>query len=509
MYLPHLNLEMRFLVQRSFFSKCRWQKFLGFFLAGMCLFGSVSLAQTFSSTATTYRVDVREISLNPASGETALPNYLVKFGIFRNGFVPTAANLAQWDSNFSGVTASYSGNVVSTLLFTSNNSVYPVGAQFYVVAYNIAPTAPISTATKGIVLTRPEWTAGEAVVRGSWQNYWYQSTGLGLYRGDNSEDNSLPASDPAVFSSPINTITPTPLSGSFAGRFRIGVSFDMTSSSPPSAPTTGFAAIYNDPLASASTRTDGPWNLGMKFRTGPDPVTVTALGAQDGGRWLASSIRAGLWSGDGSTLLAEVNVASTRPQEDGGYRFAPITPVTLAANTEYIVGALGGTGYSRFLDGDNTSIPYNRGNSAIEIVNSTYNDAAGGFSAPTWVAGGGVGGFRWGFANFKIASTGGVLRFQPINMLGLGLGNFSIPESNQAGGGTTPAGFRYSSTTNTAFYGGVPFYITSQARQVWHAGLAPGGTGAARSQSLFRSPPTTSTVFTLWPVFGGGWRAPM
>ncbi|NDE47050.1 MAG: hypothetical protein EB006_13540, partial [Betaproteobacteria bacterium] len=166
----------------------------------------------------------------------------------------------------------------------------------------------------------------------------------------------------------------------------------------------GAAAISYNPAVSASLRTDGPWNLGTKIRIGSSPVVVASLGAQDGGNWLANAIRVGLWSGDGATLIAQTTVSSTNVAEAGGYRYASITPITLSANTEYIIGALGGTGYAKFYDGNNSTLPYTSGSTNIIIVVSTYNDAASGFSAPTWLAGGGVGGVRWAFANFKVAT---------------------------------------------------------------------------------------------------------
>ncbi|NDD57407.1 MAG: hypothetical protein EBZ44_06820, partial [Verrucomicrobia bacterium] len=98
-----------------------------------------------------------------------------------------------------------------------------------------------------------------------------------------------------------------------------------------------------------------------------------------------------------------------------------------------------------------------------------------------------------------------ILRFRTIDMLALGKGNFSIPESNLAGGSVTPAGFRYGSATNAAYYGGVPFFITDQANQVWHAAKAPGGGGTGPVSVTF--PITVNNVYGFYTLAGLWWGA--
>jgi len=88
-------------------------------------------------------------------------------------------------------------------------------------------------------------------------------------------------------------------------------------------------AISFNPGASAELRTDGPFNLGTMIEVGSKPVVVTALGAQDGGNWTAGTIQVGLWDSEGSTLIAYAFVSNSSPAEAGGYRYSPITPVTL------------------------------------------------------------------------------------------------------------------------------------------------------------------------------------
>jgi hypothetical protein len=198
--------------------------FVAFFLFG---------AASFTQAQSMYRLTASEIAITPALGQAPLPNYLVKFGIFHSGFTPIPTNLSSWDSNFTGVTASYSGSQVNAQFFASDNLAYPVGAQFYIVAYDIAPTAAISTATKGIILTRTGWNVGEAIEvedsrgRPRWKNYWYESTGSWDFTGNFDEHNTLPTGDPLNFSSPVNTVSSTPLSGPFSGLYAVTTSFNM------------------------------------------------------------------------------------------------------------------------------------------------------------------------------------------------------------------------------------------------------------------------------------------
>ena len=201
-------------------------------LAFFGLFGLVSLTQAQSI----YQLKVNGFAINAAAGETALPNYLLRFGFFHNGFAPTPSNFASWNSNFTGVTSTFSnpqtlGNTFLAQFTASDNSLYTLGSQVYMVIYNVAPTAPIASATKGVILTRTGWTIGEAVNtdtrRNRWQNYRYDTSGLTLYTGNIDEDNVLPTTDPENFSSPVNILAGVPLSGTLAGRYTVTTSFEM------------------------------------------------------------------------------------------------------------------------------------------------------------------------------------------------------------------------------------------------------------------------------------------
>lgn len=197
----------------------------------LAVIGLVGLA-SFAQAQSLYTLRGNGISISAALGETVLPSYLLKFGVFQNSFLPTASNFAQWDSNFSGGSGTYSDVAFTTTcanasFSASNNSLYAVGSQIYMVVYNIAPTAAISTATKGVILTRTGWTVNEAVQTrrgGPWRNYLYSSTGWEVETGG---ENTMPATDPQNFSSPVNTVSSTPLTGIYTGSYVITTSFGM------------------------------------------------------------------------------------------------------------------------------------------------------------------------------------------------------------------------------------------------------------------------------------------
>jgi len=200
-------------------------------IAVFFLFGLASLTQAQSI----YQLKVNGIAINAAAGETALPNYLLRFGFFHNGFVPTPSNFASWNSNFTGVNGTFSNAQTGTTPFAeftaSNNSLYTLGSQIYMIVYNVAPSASIVSATKGVILTRTGWTIGQAFItdtrRNRWQNYRYDTPGLTPYTGNIDEDNVLPPTDPENFSSPVNLVSGVPLSGTMAGRYTITTSFDV------------------------------------------------------------------------------------------------------------------------------------------------------------------------------------------------------------------------------------------------------------------------------------------
>jgi len=85
--------------------------------------------------------------------------------------------------------------------------------------------------------------------------------------------------------------------------------------------------------------------FGFEFSTGRDPVEIFSLGFWDFGEdGLAQSHQVGIWSADGSNLLASAVVpAGLGGYLDSGFRFVSITPVVLPANETFLAGAFNGT----------------------------------------------------------------------------------------------------------------------------------------------------------------------
>ena len=202
--------------------------------------GAIALTQPARVEAQSlYRLWDDSIRIAPASGQTALPSYLLRFGIFINNFTPTVANFSEWDANFRGGTGAIDGlqggpvlNVYAAEFSASNNSLYPAGSQLYLVAYNVAPNASVSTATKGVILTRGDWilngpsstTSGRKI---TWLWYYYDVSRAwtGAEGADYSEDNIPGITSTSAFTSPFNTLSLGPSAP--GGGQVLQTSFDM------------------------------------------------------------------------------------------------------------------------------------------------------------------------------------------------------------------------------------------------------------------------------------------
>lgn len=180
---------------------------------------------------------------------------------------------------------------------------------------------------------------------------------------------------------------------------------------------------YNGAMQGGA-RADGPYTVGHIFDTEAADVFITHLGVQDAdspvdgqdpdgadgltgyadddGLFIdtyggGSGIQVGLWNADGSTELASVQVTSSDPVI-GSWRYAPIPggPITLQANTRYLIGAFVGGGREWFIDGETgfANQPFSA-NTGFTLVGTRY--LSGSFGAPTSNGGGAVG--RWGAAN--------------------------------------------------------------------------------------------------------------
>ncbi|MCX6925862.1 MAG: hypothetical protein NT154_22045, partial [Verrucomicrobia bacterium] len=110
------------------------------------------------------------------------------------------------------------------------------------------------------------------------------------------------------------------------------------------------------PLPSLSARADGPYTIGNSITVGNQALVVDKLGAMDTTStglgtdgFVAGSVQVGIWNA-GGILLASATVTSADPL-DGSYRYHALpAPITLAANTTYLIGARVGAGIEWFLD---------------------------------------------------------------------------------------------------------------------------------------------------------------
>jgi hypothetical protein len=142
------------------------------------------------------------------------------------------------------------------------------------------------------------------------------------------------------------------------------------------------AISYTGSLTSG--RADDDYTVGNEVLVGSQGLVVSALGVQDIngsgalGTGLNSPVTVGLWNASGTTLLAMATVDNSDPAQAGGYRYASISPITLTAGTDYLIGAYVGGGIQWF--GDGGSSPEYAGN-LVTIENDVYS-AAVGLNAP-------------------------------------------------------------------------------------------------------------------------------
>lgn len=85
--------------------------------------------------------------------------------------------------------------------------------------------------------------------------------------------------------------------------------------------------------------------FGYDFTVGAQSITIDGLGFWDqDGDGLFEDHQVGIWSSDGSTLLASTIIsAGTGATLDSGFRFSTIAALTLDANVNYLIGAFNGT----------------------------------------------------------------------------------------------------------------------------------------------------------------------
>ena len=128
---------------------------------------------------------------------------------------------------------------------------------------------------------------------------------------------------------------------------------------------------------------DGPVGfndtVGFSFTIGSSPLSVTQLGVWDSGNdGLDNSNQVGLWNNTG-TLLASVTIlsGSAAPLVDG-FRYSALgLPVTLSADTTYVLGA-----FSAIFENRTTGATPPTFSSDATLVGSRRNDSQGNFSYP-------------------------------------------------------------------------------------------------------------------------------
>jgi hypothetical protein len=181
--------------------------------------------------------------------------------------------------------------------------------------------------------------------------------------------------------------------------------------------TQGGAMLFYTPGPSPATaRLDGPYTVGSRIRVGATAQQLTHLGVQDADAAVdandpdgadgltgyadddgflngAAGIQVGIWNGAG-TLLASASVVSTDPHF-AGWRYKAVTPITLAANTDYFIGTRVGSGLEWFLDSSSGTPPF----AAEPGFSLTLNTFATGASLLRPATDGTLTIGRWGAAN--------------------------------------------------------------------------------------------------------------
>jgi hypothetical protein len=176
-----------------------------------------------------------------------------------------------------------------------------------------------------------------------------------------------------------------------------------------------------------SPRGDGPFTIGNLIEIGSTPITINALGAQDlssSGNGAPASdgffgdVTVGVWTADGSSLLGSVTI----PASGAGstlidtYRYMALSPdlsteITLAANTDYLIGATVGAGIEWFTDA--AAGPYT--GDGVTILESRFSSTLG--AAPT--SAGGLDPGRWAPANATFVPEPGTSLLAGLAGMGL------------------------------------------------------------------------------------------
>ena len=112
----------------------------------------------------------------------------------------------------------------------------------------------------------------------------------------------------------------------------------------------------------------GPGTAGFSFTVGSQPETVQALGVWDAsGTGLSSAHTVGIWDTTPQhNLLASATVPATGATDINNFWYVPTTPLTLQANTSYVIAA-------QYAD---TDLDLAKGNAtSVSMTGATYGHA--------------------------------------------------------------------------------------------------------------------------------------
>lgn len=110
-------------------------------------------------------------------------------------------------------------------------------------------------------------------------------------------------------------------------------------------------------------------SLGWDFQTN-SAITVTALGIWDYGQaGLSTAGTVGIFTTSG-TLVGSTTIAAGNGYTSGGYRYQDVAPIYLAANTEYLIGAITGDTVARLLGRGSFSV-----DPAITVLNGAFSSS--------------------------------------------------------------------------------------------------------------------------------------
>ena len=132
------------------------------------------------------------------------------------------------------------------------------------------------------------------------------------------------------------------------------------------------AVLYG--VGAANERANYAGQLGTQFTVGATDMTVHQLGLYDGGTaGFVDSHPVRIYDSSGTNVLASVTIDSTTPGNAGNYSFLALTtPVTLSANTTYVL-----TAWYPSLDPENPASPTYR------TTNDPFRDLFAGSTGPT------------------------------------------------------------------------------------------------------------------------------